>query len=200
MMRSLALAGALAAAVPAYAQEGACGARHLVTVESDGTVSRGSKDRLRRAVHDGQAIRIGWSLDTDGDGRTDLSPWTGADFLTDFEGEVFAQIDDIQRQAPTRAETRVRMPAGRQRWSGILGTNGVLEGHFDDGTEPRSTRVRVTWCVDSRALACEPQWRLVYRHDADGRPTDGSKGAPSGWRAARCGVAVGMGGRGRRCR
>jgi len=49
--------------------------------------------------------------------------------------------------------------------------------HFDDGAAPSSARVRSTWCVDPRAASCAPQWRMVYRHDADGRPLDGAKPA-----------------------
>ncbi len=166
----------LSTAPLAQAQEDqACTIGHLVTVEPDGSASRGSKDRLRSAVRNGTPLRIGWSLDANADGIVDLAHWTDAGFVTDFEGEIFAQFDDIQRQSPQRGQTRVLMPAGRQRWSGLLGTNGLLEGHFDDGSAPSSTRVRSTWCVDPRAASCAPQWRMVYRHDADGRPLDGTK-------------------------
>jgi hypothetical protein len=51
---------------------------------------------------------------------------------------------------------RRRYPrGGRQRWSGIVGTNGVLEGHVDDGREPlRSERAAsgpVRACADMLA-------------------------------------------------
>jgi hypothetical protein len=164
-------------ALPVRAQENACGAGHLVTIEPDGSASRGSKERLRRAVENGVPVRVGWILDSNADGVPELTHWTDAGFLTGFEGEVFAQIDDIQRQMPARGQARVLMPPGRQRWTGLVSTNGRLEGHFDDGSEPQSTRVRSTWCVDPRAPACTAQWRMVYRHDADGRALDGSKQA-----------------------
>lgn len=83
---------------PARAQDAMCGGGHLVTIESDGSASRGSKDQLRRAVANGLPIRVGWGLDTNADGVPDLSHWTDAGFVTDFEGEIFAQIPDIQRQ------------------------------------------------------------------------------------------------------
>jgi hypothetical protein len=134
----------------ARAQNNACTIGHLVTIEPDGSDSRGAKDQLRRAVANGVSLRVGWSFDANGDGVVDLAHWADAGFLTDFEGEIFAQIADIQRQAPNRDEKRVLMPAGRQRWTGLLGTNGLLEGHFDDGSAPTSTRVRSTWCVDPR--------------------------------------------------
>jgi hypothetical protein len=162
---------------PLRGQELACGVGHLLTVAPDGSPTRGSKEALRRAVHAGLPIRIGWGIDANADGIPDVSHWSDGGFLTDFEGELFAQIPDIQRQSPMRGQARVVMPAGRQRWSGIIGTNGRLESHFDDGSEAQSVRLGSTWCVDARAAACVPQWRLVYRHDADGRVIDGTSAA-----------------------
>ena len=174
---SLFVSLALGFSAPALAQDIACGARHLATIEADGSISRGAQAALLRAVGDGQPIRVGWSLDPDGDGKPDLTHWTDASFLTEFEGHVFAQIEDIQRQSPMRGQARVAMPTGRMRWTGILGTNARLEGHFDDGTEPVSVRVRTTWCLHPQAVSCAPAWRLVYRHDADGKPIAGTKQA-----------------------
>ena len=163
----IALAGSICA------QDSTCPIGHLVTIEPDGSASRGSKDRLRDAVRDGLPIRVNWTLGPHGE----LSHWADAAFISVFEGEVFAQIHDIARQAPQSGKARILMPPGRERWTGLLGTNGMLEGHFDDGSDPTSTRVRTTWCVDSRAAACMPQWRLVYRHDADGRAIAGTRQA-----------------------
>ena len=161
----------------ALAQAPACGANHLLTVTAAGIAEHGSKEAVRRAMSAGLPVRVGWSLDPDGDGRADVSHWADAGFLSEFEDEVFAQIDDIQRQQPTRGQARIAMPPGRQRWSGLLGTNGTLEGHFDDGSAAASTKVRSTWCLDQRAQTCGPEWRLVYRHDADGKPLAGTKQA-----------------------
>ena len=172
---AFALALTLSCAAPAVAQDAVCSVGHLLTVEPDGSVSRGTKDRLRSAVAGGLPLRVGWSLDFNADGVVDVAHWSDAGFISVFEGEIFAQVADIQRQTPVRGQATIRMSVGRQRWSGIVGTNAVLEGHLDDGSAPTSLRVRSTWCVDPRAAACAPQWRLVYRHDADGRPTDGSK-------------------------
>jgi len=150
----------------------------LVTVEADGTVSSGAKDALRAAFRAGLPLRVGWSLDTDSDGRPEISHWADAAFLSEFEGEVFAQLRDIQRQTPRRGSASISMPAERQRWSGLLGSTGVLESHFDNGQAAPATRVRSTWCVDPRASSCEiPRWRLQFHHDADGKPLAGSKDA-----------------------
>lgn len=177
VQRILAVLAFICLTLPAHAQDVACSIGHLVTVEPDGSAARGSKDRLRRAVANGTPLRIGWSFDANADGVVDVAHWVDAGFVTDFEGEIFAQIDDIQRQSPQRGQARVLMPAGRQRWTGLLGTNGILEGHFDDGSSPSSARVRSTWCVDPRAATCAPQWRMVYRHDTDGRSLEGTKHA-----------------------
>lgn len=164
-------------ALPARAQGPACGAGHLATIDPDGSVSAGSKDALRRAALAGQSLRVGWSLDPNGDSVPDVTHWADAAFVTEFEGDVFAQVDDIQRQQPIRGQRRIALPAGRQRWSAILASTGRLEGHFDDGSTPTTTPVRSTWCTDPRAVSCAPQWRLVYRHDADGTPIDGTRQA-----------------------
>ena len=140
----------LLAASDMHAQPNACGASHLVTVETDGKVSSGSKDRLRRAVEFGTPIRVGWTIDANKDGMPDLTHWADAGFLSVFEGEVFAQLEDIQRQTPLASQARIRMPAGRYRWTGLIGTTGALESHFDDGAEPTVARVRGTWCIDPR--------------------------------------------------
>lgn len=175
-MRGALILLAVALVAPAaFGQAPACAAP-LVVVAPDGKAEHGSKDALRAAVAAGLPVRVGWSLDADGDGAADVRHWADGMFLTEFQGEVFAQFADIQRQKPVRATGTIDLPAGRQRWSGLVGTNGVLESHFDDGSEPRSVRVRSEWCVDPRATACHAtQWRLVYRHDADGNALAGSK-------------------------
>lgn len=115
---------------PAGGQDNACGTRHVVTIEADGRASRGSKEQLRRVVANGLSVRVGLQVDSNGDGVPEVSHWADAGFLTEFEGEVFAQLADIQRQTPLRGQARMPMPAGRQRWSGLIGTNGTLESHF----------------------------------------------------------------------
>lgn len=158
---------------PAFAQAPSC-AGHLVTVGAGGTVEHGSKQALRDAVHRGTPIRVGWSIDGNGDGAADVVHWADATFLTDWQGDVFAQIPDIQRQNPRTGPPRIEMPAAEQRWTGLLGTTGTLAGHFSDGVEIPVVRVPSTWCV---ASCPPPSWRLVYQHEADGKPLVGAKEA-----------------------
>ncbi|MGH8185179.1 MAG: hypothetical protein ACREUC_01340, partial [Steroidobacteraceae bacterium] len=165
-----------ASAASAAAQTSTC-PLSLAQIEPDGRVSAGSKDAVKDAFHAGLPLRVGWSLDFDNDGKIDVAHWSDAGFLTEFEGEIFAQIDDIQRQTPRRGTASVTMPAQAQRWSGLVGTTGVLESHFDDGTQTQPARVRTEWCIDSRAACALPSWRLVYLHDTTGASLEGSRNA-----------------------
>ena len=132
---------------------------HLVTIEPDGRASEGSKEALRKAFQAGLPLRVGWSLNFDADPEPEVTHWSDGGFLTEFEGEVFAQLADIQAQGPRLGKASISMPAKRKRWTGLIGTNGVLESNFDDGEEAPATRVRSEWCVDPRA-AC------VYAREA----------------------------------
>lgn len=122
----------------------------LLVVEQDGHVSAGSKGRLRSVVQMGLPLRIGWSIDFDRDGKPDLSHWADAMFITEFEGEVFTQIVEIRRQMPKRGERHIELSATPQRWTGSIGSNGFLEGAFDDDQKPARLRVRTIWCIDPR--------------------------------------------------
>src|SRR5262245_11169391 len=126
-----------------------CSAPRFV-VGQDGRVSDGSKAGLRSAVEKGLPLRIGWSIDFDSDGKPDLSHWADAMFITEFEGEVFTQVVSIRRQTPKRGEAHVELSPTPQHWTGSVGSNGILEGAFDDDQKPTRVRVRGVWCVDPR--------------------------------------------------
>ena len=149
-IRLLLLAAALISL--SSAQESPC-TGHLVTIEPNGAASGGSKDRLRAAVQHGLPIRVGWILGPHGE----LTHWADATFLSVFEGEVFAQIPTIQQQTPVRGKARIELPKTGGRWTGLLGTDGRLEGHFDNGSEAPETRVRSIWCIDPRVAKEEAQ-------------------------------------------
>jgi len=148
-LRHIIVASAIATAVPVSVNGQTCSAP-LIVIEQDGRVSAGSKQTLRSASAAGLPLRIGWSIDFDGDGKPDLSHWAEATFITEFEGEVFGQVTEIRRQTPRRGESHVALSATPQRWTGSIGSNGFLEGAFDDDQPPTRTRVRVVMCVDPR--------------------------------------------------
>jgi hypothetical protein len=150
-------------------------ALHLVTIGPDGQASEGSKETLRTAFRAGLPLRVGWSLSFDDDAHPEVTHWSDGGFLTEFEGEIFAQLNDIQAQGLRTGRASVAMPAKRKRWSGLIGTNGVLENNFDDGELAESAHVRSEWCIDGRAACALPSWRLVYQHDTSGAAIEGTK-------------------------
>lgn len=86
--------------------------------DQDGKVVFGEKSKLKDAVRLGYPIRIGW-------GSNRVEHVADADFLTIFEGEVFAQIESIIGQAPRIDNDSVKIRFRLQnRWTKISGTNG----------------------------------------------------------------------------
>lgn len=160
--------------LPTLAQEMNQCQGHLLTVEPGGAISAGTKEALVKAVRSGTPIRVGWSLDFNDDKKSELMHWADAMFLTEFENEIFTQITEINRQAPIRGQGRIDLGEKSLRWSGLLGTNGYVEGRFNDDQPPTRFPVKVQWCIDNRACGASA-WRLAYHHENDGRPISGSK-------------------------
>lgn len=159
MYSALGAAALLSAlAGPALAQSATCPG-HLATIETDGRASAGSKDALRAAVMAGEPIRVGWALDADNDGKTDVTHWADAMFLTIFENDVFTQIAQIHRQAPKRGASDIELTAEPTYWSSSVGTNGLWRGRFAAG-QPVSLKVKSWWCRDPRVVASRGGVRL----------------------------------------
>jgi hypothetical protein len=154
-MRAFVLISFLSISMAAFAQQLDVCPGHLVSIEPGGTVSNGSKDILIKAVRAGFPIRVGWSLDFDKDGKAELVHFADAIFLTEFEGEIFAQINEIQRQAPLRGKRRIDLGEKPLRWTGLLGTNGFLEHRFNDDQPASQLPVKSQWCLDSRVPRSE---------------------------------------------
>jgi hypothetical protein len=150
LLRRIALIIVTYLAVSGPAVGGQSYSEPLLVVEQDGRVSAGSKERLRSAVQMGLPIRIGWSIDFDRDGKPDLSHWADAMFITEFEGEIFTQIAEIRRQTPKRGAGHIELSATPQRWTGSIGSNGFLEGAFDDDQKPIRLRIKGIWRIDPR--------------------------------------------------
>lgn len=121
---------------------------HLLTVESDGQVSSGSYNKVQEAYRKGEFIRVGWELDFTKDGKVDVSHWVNVEFLSEFEGKVYAQIPAIQQQIPNKAEGNIFYPKHSQQWYGLLRTDGVLSGRYShrEGMS-KEYRVRSMWCT-----------------------------------------------------
>jgi hypothetical protein len=179
-----------------------CG--HLVTVEQDGSASAGSKAALRRAFAAGTPLRVGWELDWNSDGVIDIRHWANAAFSSEFEDQIFTQVEEIHRQVPRVSEHRIEFSEQHQTWRGLLSTDGRLIGRFE-GDAAQEWRVRSHWCADVRTpqpprdlrpagmpipapvadptsggtniLCALPRWRFLYRHDEHGKAMAGSKDA-----------------------
>lgn len=124
-------------------------ARLLARIEPDGTVSAGAKAAVRAAVEAGRKIRIGWSLDFNHDGKADLVHWADAPFLSVLGDEVYAQIAPIREQGGVRKDGKAVLHLGEKarHWHALLGTNGILEGAFDDDSPKQILPVRSWWCL-----------------------------------------------------
>ncbi|MEM7730191.1 MAG: hypothetical protein AAF311_13115 [Pseudomonadota bacterium] len=141
----------------------------------DRDVTHGTKAALIDAVSQGEPLRIGWQLDFDDDGASDLTHWADAAFLSIFEGEVFTQVDAIQRQSPRRGDANVTLREPYIEWRGSLGTTGVMEGRFSDGTAfPSDLKVSTMWC-STLDMPAKPV--LLYRNGTNGEDISGSKEA-----------------------
>ena len=147
----------------------------------------GSRENLIAAVQRGEIIRVGWELDFDGNGKPDMSHWSEAAFLSVRLGEVHTQVLGIHRQKPARDSGDMTLPEEYSEWRGLLGTTGVLQGSFSDGTTmPDSIAVRITWCSENQALPT-----LLFRNGSHGETLAGSRAALLA--AIRSGQTVHMG-------
>ncbi len=133
----------------------------------------GSRAALIAAIQRGDAIRVGWELDFDSNGEPDIAHWSEAAFLSVRLGEVHAQVLGIHRQKPSRESGAITLPGVYGEWRGLLGTTGVLQGSFSDGTPmPDSIAARIVWCTENQALPT-----LLFRNGINGETLAGSRAA-----------------------
>ena len=95
-----------------------------------GEVSYGSIDSLISKIKEGKAVRVGWQLDFDDDGVSDLEHWIDADFISILNGHVFNQISPIYRQIPNEEIPQIQIVSSTMQWTGIIGTNGKLINRY----------------------------------------------------------------------
>lgn len=104
--------------------------------DSEGRTTAGDKEALIEAVRLGRSIRVVTH------GRTILHA-ADAQFLSVFEGEVFAQLTPIDTQRPTREPVQILFREPGVQWHAIVGTNGFMTA-FMDGKDP-VVRAAVTY-------------------------------------------------------
>jgi len=96
----------------------------------DGKIVEGSIDSLIDKINEGNGLRIGWQLDFDKDGKSDLEHWIDAGFISILNGHVFNQIEPIYRQIPKKEIPQVQIINSNMKWTGIIGTNGNLISRY----------------------------------------------------------------------
>lgn len=96
----------------------------------DGQIVEGSIDSLIRKISEGKELRIGWQLDFDNDGKSDIEHWINASFISILNGHVFNQIQPIYRQVPKKEKPQVEIINSNMKWTGIIGTNSKLISRY----------------------------------------------------------------------
>lgn len=96
----------------------------------DGEVVSGSIDSLISEIQKGKELRIGYQLDFDKDGKSDIEHWIDADFISILNGHVFNQIEPIYRQIPKKEIPQIQILSSEMQWTGIIGTNGKLISRY----------------------------------------------------------------------
>lgn len=162
--------------VNALAQETERCSHLLYSTGFDREVLGGSKEALVEVVERGDAIRIGWELDFDDNGKADIRHWADASFLSIWEGEVFAQVQAIHRQRPVSGSegggSDMVLPDEFIEWRASLGTTGRVDGAFSNGRKMPAIPARIFWCA---ANAPDPVWTPVYKNGLNGEALEGSK-------------------------
>lgn len=102
----------------------------VLKTDFEGQVEYGSIESLIAKIQEGKELRIGWHLDFDKDGKSDLTHWIDADFISVLNGHVFNQIAPIYRQLPKKDIPQVEIINSSMQWTGIIGTNGKLISRY----------------------------------------------------------------------
>lgn len=161
-------------ATTASAQPPARCAHPLYEVGFEGEALYGSKAAVIELALRGEPLRVGWNLDFDNDGESDLAHWSDARFVSVFDGELATQVETIHRQSPSRQTGAINLPITFDQWHGIIDTRGVLQGRFENSEKVGERKVKSVWCSSTKP---SPQWRLIYKHDTSGKKLKGSKAA-----------------------
>lgn len=96
----------------------------------EGKVEYGAIDSLISKIGEGAEVRIGWQLDFDSDGKSDLEHWIDAQFISVLNGHVFNQIEPIYRQIPNDDIPQILIINSNMKWTAIIGTNGKMLSRY----------------------------------------------------------------------
>lgn len=98
------------------------GWQKVLVNDADGNIEFGDKSKLIDAVRLGYPVRVGW-------GGNRVEHVANADFLTIFDGEVFAQIPSVVGQEPRVDGDSIKIRfRPENKWTKIAGSNGYANG------------------------------------------------------------------------
>ncbi|MDH7445235.1 hypothetical protein [Aquimarina sp. 2201CG14-23] len=125
--------------------------------DDEGKALSGSLDDLKKAVRQGCEIRVGWGIYNEfrKDGLklvVNVEHTAEAQFLTISKGHVFAQIDRIMGQAPSRGAPQIQLIKSHY-WHSVLGTTGEMnQVYLDHSNVEKSDTyiddVKMIWYVN----------------------------------------------------
>lgn len=144
----------------------------------DGEVISGSVNTLSETIASGEKIRVGWAIDTNKNKKADVVHWSEAVFLSVVAGKVSAQVESIHQQTPTLQSGKVSLSESFERWHGMIGSDGLLQGRFEGNEKINTQQVYAVWCSEADLSSYQEDgggWRLVYRSGLNGEHLQGSK-------------------------
>ena len=107
--------------------------------DDKGNSLEGSKEKLIEAIRVGKPVRIYTA-------SSRIEHAFDAQFLSIFEGEIFAQIMPIESQRPTSNPTQILFRNPGEKWRSIVGSNGFVTALLD-GQEPNVRTGSTKWFV-----------------------------------------------------
>ena len=112
--------------------------RLILHVDKDGKTIEGDKGPLINTIRKGYPVRVGFA------GRT-VEHVTDAGFLTILNGEVYAQIDSIITQQPSKEFSTLGFRDVNKSWRAILSTKGTLTAIATGETSASEHQMATFW-------------------------------------------------------
>ncbi len=102
----------------------------VLEIDQNGETTQGSKLNLIDKVCQGQFVRVAWELDRDDDGISEIEHGVYAAFITIIGENVFAQLEWIYQQFPSKDRTSVKLSDSGNKWVATIGTDGNLQSRM----------------------------------------------------------------------